>query len=258
MKKIIAIFMVMLMMLTITVTAISASDAKQEWLDQKQVSLEKQETHRQAKLDWAVDKTDENNQIVIDTGKEVLHAALNEVESWLNWKTLEAEEDSRVPDEIKENIADDVQTNLDKIDDLRLEVDNVENKLQLGLVFLKMIGKYTELLADVARNTGYMWVHIGDTYANKIDQYEDKLREKANDNEEVIEKLDLANEELERARDNIDTAKGTYQKVRVPGTPLAKFSEANNYLNAAKANLIVANKYLTEAYGLLLIGGSQE
>jgi hypothetical protein len=256
-KRIISIFLIILLLQTIAVSAISVSDAKSDWLDKKEDSAEAKKEYQLAKVEWVVDKTDENNQKVIDSGKETLSAALDEAEAWLIWKNLEAEEDSRVPDYIKENIAEDVQINLVKITELRSDVDGIDNQLELGLVFLKMIGKYAELLTDVARNTGSMWISIGENYADKVEEYSELLREKAGNNKDVLAKLDLADEELETAKDNIEKAKETYQEVRLPGTPLIKFDEGNSYLRAAKNNLINANRHLTAAYGLLL-GGSRE
>ena len=96
--------MLLLLVLPIFAVALDADDAKADWREVKTISQDKQAEHQDAKLDYAADPTEENNQLVIDTGKEVLDAALNEVEAWLIWKNLEAEENPDVPAEIKENI----------------------------------------------------------------------------------------------------------------------------------------------------------
>ena len=255
MKKI-SIIMVLILLLVqvISVSALSAEDAKDDWQDLKKVSVDAQEVHRDAKVDWAANKSDENNQAVVDTGKEVLHAALNEVEAWLMWKDAEASDNDDVPAEIKDSISADVEANLAKIEGLRADVDGVDNRLELGLVFLNMIGKYFELLADVARNSGDMWVYIGEVKAETIADYEAKLRESTSDSE-VLVKLDLALSELEIAERNLENAKDTYAMVKLPGTPLLKFGEGNNYLNAARNNLIVAHGHLNAAYLLMATGG---
>jgi len=219
---------------------------------------ELQEVHRDAKLAFAEDKSPENEETVIDTGKDVLNGALDESEAWLLWKDLEAQDNPDVPDDIKDRISDDVAANLDKIDELREEVDDVSNRFELGVVFLRMIGKYFELLSDVSRNSGMMWVHIGNVRADKIEDFSSKLRETAedmDDNEEILEKLDMADEELEIARRNIDNAEDTYAQVKIPGTPLIKFGEGNQYLRAAKLNLVGAHKHLNQAYRAILVGG---
>jgi hypothetical protein len=253
MKKIyVAMLFAMLLLLQVfAVSALTAGEAKQEWLDAKQESRDKQETHRDAKIDFAANKSEENRQAVVDTGKDVLHAALDEAEAWLKWKELEAQENPEVPSSIKESIADDVEDNLAKIDGLRADVDNVKNQLELGLTWLKMVGKYFELLADVARNTGLMWTNIAEDKADTVEEFEAKLRdavEGMDNNELILGKLDMAKTELETARRNIENAEDTYKQVVLPGTPLLKFAEGNNYLRAARANLLAAHKYLNQAY----------
>ncbi|MBW2991858.1 hypothetical protein KY345_01435 [Candidatus Woesearchaeota archaeon] len=255
MKKIFVIIVLVLLVLhTIAVSALTASEAKQDWRDKKQESKEKQEIHRDAKLDYAADKTEENKQKVIDTGKDVLNAALDEVEAWLIWKDLEIDENPEVPEDLKEEMKDDIDTNLAKIDELRADVDGITTQFELGVVFLKMVGKYIELLTDVARNSGKVWVHIGNEKADTIEEFEAKLRE-TTDDEEIIELLDDAKDELERARRNIDDAEEVYEEVRLPGTPLLKFSEGNSYLRAARANLINAHGKLNQAYRKITAGG---
>lgn len=260
MKKILtAIFVLAVLLFSVfSVSALTSSEAKQAWFDAREASREAQEDHREAKVDYAADPSPENEQALIDAGKIVLNAALDEAEAWLVWKNLEVGENPEIPDDLKENIQEDVETNLAKIDELRADVDGIDTRLELGLVFLKMVGKYTELLADVARNTGMVWVHIGNTYADDIEAYEADLRESAEsmeDNEAVIEKLDMASDELENARENIDDAEETYGQVVIPGTPLIKFAEGNNYLRNARGNLILAHSYLEQAYRLMVAGG---
>ena len=246
------LFVISMMILQpLAVSALSSSDAKQLWYEAKQVSRDAQAAHRTVKIAWAANKTDENNQKVIQTGKSVLHAALDEVEAWLTWRNLEVEENPEIPNNLKESIRADVLANIAKIDALRIEVDEVETQFELAIVFLKMVGKYLELLTDVARNTGLVWVHIANTFSDRIEDYETQLREAAegmSNNEDIIEKLDLAKSELEMARANINNAEDSYEQVTHPGTPLVKFSNGNNYLRLAKNNLLSAHSYLNQAY----------
>lgn len=178
--RIIVLLMLGLLLMQPIASAVSdASEAKQEWLDAKQKSLDAQEAHLDAKVAWAADKTDENNQAVIDTGKDSLNAALDEAEAWLIWKDLEAQENSEIPDELKQSISDDVDENLQVIDELRTDVDSIENRLELGVVYLKIVGKYLELMTDVAKNSGYMWVHIANEKADTTEEFEAKIRDAA-------------------------------------------------------------------------------
>ncbi len=251
MNKIIGLVLVIAMLLVPAVSAeMSASEAKESWLETKEHSLDMKEQHREAKLAFAADKSEENRRAVVDTGKAALHAALEEAEAWLVWKKLEARENPEVPDHIQDAIEQDVEANLEKIDELRVDVDNIENQLELGLVWLKMVGKYFELVADVARNSGMLWVHIANEKADTIEDYADQLQETAEeaDDQDALEEVEEALDELEVARRNINNAEDVYDKVRIPGTPLIKFAEGNNYLRAARSNLFAAHRHLDLAY----------
>lgn len=239
----------------VAVYALTSSEAKQAWLGAKQTRISADAEYRQAQLDYATDKTPENDAAVISTAKTVLNTVLDEAEAWLNWKKVEAEENPDAPDYIKNNITADVNKNLAKIDGLRTEVNGIENRLQVGVVFLKMVGAYVELLADVARNTGAMWVYIGDNLVSTTEDYEAKLRQAANqldDKTAVIEKLDIAKSEIATAESKVKVAETAYKQVVLPGTPMIKFAEGNNYLRQAKTNLVNAHLQLVHAYNLIL------
>ena len=255
-KRLITILLIGLLLLQpIQVLALTSSEAKQDWYDAKQASRDAQQEYGDAKIAWATDKSEENNQKVIDTGKDVLHRALDEAEAWLIWRNLEVEENPMIPEDLKQTIQDDVESNLAKIDELHIDVDEVENRFELGLVFLKIVGKYFELLTDVARNTGFVWVHIVSSYADTVEEYEAKIRESAQsleDNEAILDKLDKALDDLQSARTNIDNALEEYDQVVIPGNPILKFASGNQYLRIARNDLIAAQGSLREAYRLLV------
>ncbi|MBS7619164.1 hypothetical protein KEJ21_00745 [Candidatus Bathyarchaeota archaeon] len=233
----------------------TSSEAKQAWIQAKQASREAQQAYVQASIRWAANKTQGNEQALVDSGKIALQAALNEAEAWLVWVRLEVNENPEVPVELKERIQNDVDDNLKTVEDLRGEVAKVRTRAELTLVFLRMIGKYFELVADVARNTGLVWVHIANTYANTIENYEAEMRTAAEgieNNEDILEELDKAVEELENARDNIDLAEAEYKQVQIPGNPLLRFSSGNQYLRIARNKLLLAVSYLRKAYQLLM------
>jgi len=253
MKKLLIAFLLISLLLVqaVAVSALTANEAKDDWKDAKEDSLDAQALHQAAKTEYAGDQSEENEEVLIDTGKDVLHSALDEVEAWLIWKDLEAEENDDVPEDLKDAIQEDVADNLAVIEELREDVDDVDTQLELGLVFLKMIGKYFELLADVAQNSGLVWVHIGNTYADNVEDYEIGLREQAenlDDNEEIMGFLDEARDELDEARDNIDNAEEAYNEIETSGQPLVKFGEGNSYLRTARANLFSAHGNLESAY----------
>lgn len=255
-KTVVTFFLIALLMMQCTVvTALTESEAKQVWRDAKHISHEKKQIHLDAKIKFAGDNSEENRQEVVDTGKDVLYAALDEAEAWLVWKDLEARSNPDLADELKDTIHEDVEANLAKIDELRTDVDGIENRLQLGLVYLKMVGKYVELLTDVARDSGQILVYRVNTQIDTAEDIESKLRTEAGNmdgNDDIIEKLDAAKADLGEARSNLNKAETSYNQVVLPGTPLIKFKEANNYLRTVKTNLISAQSNLHQAYILML------
>jgi len=246
----------------VSVAALSSGEAKQEWQNAKTATKTAKDIYNDARIARAADPTPENKQAVVDTGKELLQSALNEAEAWLNWKNAEADEDTEIPSELKQEIKDDIAANLAKLPELRTDVDNAGNELELGLVFLKLIGKYFELLADVAKDAGKIWSFKMTLRADTAADFEASLREAANgiaDNTAILAKLDQASAEISTARTNIANAESEYNLVVIPGTPLIKFANGNNYLRIAQGNLISAHGYLNQAYRLLSqAGGSSE
>jgi len=216
------------------------ADAKADWMDARQASQEAQSSYHAARADYAKDSSAENEQAHIDAGKYALNAALAEAEAWLIWRKVDVEDNEEIPSQLQESILDDVDINLDKIQALRAEVDSVDTRFDMGIVFLRMVGKYFELVTDVARNSGLVWSHIATTYADRLEGYIDVMDDSA--------ALDSARTELQNARDNIQRAEEAYGEVRLPGTPLIKFAEGNRYLRAAKANMLASHKYLNQAY----------
>ncbi len=235
-------------------SALTSSEGKQAWLSAMQARISADAAYKQAQLNWASDKTPENDQKVIDAAKTVLNAALDEAKAWLEWKEQEAKE-SDAPRELKRDIENDVSKNLAKIETLREDVERIKTRVDVAGVFLKMVGSYVELLADVARNTGAMWVEFGNRIADRTADYEIKLRTTANglvDNKDIIAKLDVAKSQIDLARTQINAAETSYKKVVIPGTPLVKFAEGNSYLRQAKINLQAASEQLREAFNLII------
>lgn len=254
---ILLIFMLVAGALMPVAAAMTSSEAKAAWYDAKEASLDAQAAHRAAKAAYAADPSPANCQAVIDTGKDALYAALDEVEAWLVWKDAETAGNPEISDSLKAEIHSDVERNLDVIDGLRTDVDGVDTQLELGLVWLKCVGKYLELCTDVMRNVGLAWCEAGDAYAGRAAEYEGQLRSAAvsTGNTAAIAKLDLAAAEIESARENIDRAETEYRQVVVGATPLISFANGNNYLQIAQGELIAAVGYENQAYALLMTGG---
>jgi hypothetical protein len=255
-RKFFAGLMTLAMMLSLAgpALALSQGEAKESWISAQKARVEADADYRQAVLDYNKDKTPENEQKTVDTVKTLMTAGLAEVEAWLKWKQLEAQEDSRVPEDIKANIDKDVEANLVKIENYRSEVEGVANRAQAFVVFLKLVGGYAGLLADVARNTGAMWGSIGDQLAVTVENFEAKLRTavlERDNNADLLAKLDVAKSEVDTAKSKIQLAKTAYEKVVIPGTPLIKFAEGNKYLRQAQINLVNAQAQLEFVFSLL-------
>lgn len=258
-RKITVLFLIIIILIqTVPIFALTPEEAKEIWLEAKQISKEKREAYINARIEFTIDKSFENRKKVVDTGKETLYATLDEAEAWLIWKRLEVNETIGVSEDLKEEINNDVRINLDKIDKLRKDVDSITNQIELGVVFLKMVGDYLELVTDVARNSGKIWAEIGNNLIDAGEKYEKILRavaERLGNKQEVISLLDDAKDDLASARKNIDKAEESFDKVVLPGKPLINFAEGNNYLKLAKADLLSAHSNLERAYVIIVGGG---
>jgi hypothetical protein len=257
MKKVLIVFLIAMLLLDV-VSALTASEAKSAWQGAKKLTLPAKAEYSDAKIVWAADRTPEKDKEVVDTGKNLLNVTLDEAKAWLIWKNLEAEEMVGVPQVLIDTIKLDVDTRIKDIDRLREDINDVRNQFDLGVVFVRMIGKYMGLVTDVARDSGKMWAQVADTYGDRIGEYENKLRtvtESIPNNKAMLAKLDAVDSEVEKARQNIREANTAYDKVRLTGTPLLSFAEGNSYLSAAKTNLLSAQIYLGQAYDLMARGG---
>lgn len=250
MRKFITGFLlaVLLLVAASPALALTQSEAKNAWVGAQQVRQDADAAYRQSQLDYKADPSPAGEQKVVDAAKKLMNSALDEAEAWLVWKRIESQNDSRVPAEIKSNISSDVASNLQKIEGLRTDVAGVETRAQALAVFLKMVGGYTELVTDVARNTGAMWAYIGDQLVTKAETFEAKLRVAAAGKDDLLKELDLVKSELELAKSKVAMAEASYLEVKLPGTPLVKFSEGNRYLREAQTNLRQAQGQMAEVF----------
>jgi hypothetical protein len=255
MRKITILTLFFILLLVFQATALSATEAEQDWIEAKQANLEASEKYNQAQQTYEQDKTPENDQAAIDAGKELLHAALNEVEAWLIWTDVEAKENLDVPQDLQETISQDVEKNLAEIEPLRNEIDDIDNRIEFAIVYLKMVNKYLHLLTDVARNNGLVWVHIATLYADSIEEYSNTIEENAKGNSQVLAQIELVDNSLADARFDITNAQGAYTLVLLPGAPLLKYADGNAHLYLARNDLIAAYGHLSKAYILMAAGG---
>ncbi|MFH1789960.1 MAG: hypothetical protein ABH832_02740 [bacterium] len=257
MRKIIALWAIAIMLGMYILPAMAATEGevKKEWFDARANRVSADSSYRQARVVYAMDRSVENDRKVVDAAKKTLLAVLDEAEAWLKWKNIEAKNNPEVPDSLKASIEQDVNSNLSKIMDLRKDVNNIKNRIDVGVVFINMIGSYTQLLTDVARNTGLVWVHLGQKRIDTSKNYEAKLRSaalKLSDNDEIIKKLDTAVEDIFLAQEKVNSSKKSYEAVNLPGMPFIKFAEGNNYLRGAKIDLINAQARMVESFNLII------
>jgi hypothetical protein len=71
-------------------------------------------------------------------------------------------------------------------------VTGINTRAELGIVFLKMVGKYVELLTDVSRDTGLIRANQINENADTVERYESDLRLAA----EGVPGKELRNKEL--------------------------------------------------------------
>jgi len=256
-KKISLVFLLISLILlqVVAVSALSADGAKQEWKNARQKTIEKREIHQESKLNWQENQSEENTQAYINTGKDLLNAALDEADAWLVLKQEEIEEINNLPTELKSQIQTDIDTNRAKVEEQREKVESANTKIQVDLTALGMVVAYLELLTDVARDSGKIQVYKSNQYIETMENYEQILRTKTeniDNNQEIISLLDNAKAEIDEAKTNVLKADLAYSQVVNPGTPLIKFNEGNQYLRVAKVNMVSANAHLRQALRLII------
>ena len=258
-KKILSFVLIFLLILQIiTISAISSGQAKQNWVNSKQTTLNAQESYRNAHARYVGSPNEQNLQLKLSATKNTLNSVLDEVEAWLIWKEEEANENiDNVPEELINQIKTDIQINKAKIESLRVEVNAISSEPEANLVLLKMVLKYTELLTDVARNTGKLVVFRANEIIETTEKYEQSLRSEAQNFQNNVEKfffiskLNLAKASIAEAKQNVNKAEQSYELVIIGAKPLVKFHEGNQYLRTARANMISANQELKNALELM-------
>ena len=122
-----------------------------------------------------------------------------------------------------------------------------------GEVTLKEHDKYLYALAPSPYISGISGRRVDDEgildFLPPLDE-----AEKMEDNEDIIAKLDSAKDSLDEARSNVEKAEDSYEEVVLPGTPLIKFAEGNNYMRTARTNLLSAHSDLNQAYRMMVRG----
>ncbi len=236
------------------VRAVSSSQAWKDWAEARGRRMQAEATYGAATLQDRQNKTPENDRIVVTAAKSLLNAWLDEAQTWLTWRDLEAQQNPDVPASIRKSIDGDVNRSMGKISELRDQVAAFKTVPEGIDVWVKLVGNYLNLTVDVARNSGAMWVAVGDKMLDTADNYEVRLRAaalRAGNSSSSRGKLDNAKSELAAARNEMRQADESYRQVVIPGEPVVMFNQGNSYLMQAKEHLINAQSQMAAAFNLI-------
>lgn len=205
--------------------------SKQKWLDAKAY-------HEQTKIEWreaqklvTANNTPENVQNVIAKAKISLNAGLDAAIAFFEFhkEKLEAED---ISDSLKSIIRSDLNKNIGVAEGLKLEVDAIDSRLEVGLVSLKIFDKYLNLLVDVMRDTGLAYVEKSNNKYDRLSEMKIKLESKIPESRkaEFESALNGIENHLKEAKLNIDNAEAQYRSItQKQGSGIA-FAEGNRLL----------------------------
>ena len=207
------------------------SDAKQKWLDAKAY-------HEQTKIEWReaqqlvnLNNTPENVQNVIAKAKVSLNAGLDAAIAFFEFhkEKLEAED---ISDSLKSTIRSDIDKNIGVAEGLKLEVDAIDSRLEVGIVSLKIFDKYLNLLVDIMRDTGLAYIEKSNGRYDRLSEMRTKLESKIPESRkaEFESALNDIDNHLKEAKANIDNAEAKYKSIiQKQGSGIA-FAEGNKLL----------------------------
>ena len=207
------------------------NDAKQKWLDAKAY-------HEQTKIEWreaqqlvTANNTPENVQNVIAKAKISLNAGLDAAIAFFEFhkEKLEAED---ISDSLKSTIRSDLDKNIGIAEGLKLDVDAIDSRLEVGLVSLKIFDKYLNLLVDVMRDTGLAYIEKSNERYDRLSEMRTKLESKIPESRkaEFENALNDIDSHLREAKTNLDNAEAKYKSIiQKQGSGIA-FAEGNKLL----------------------------
>jgi len=207
------------------------NDAKQKWLDAKAY-------HEQTKIEWreaqqlvTANNTPENVQNVIAKAKISLNAGLDAAIAFFEFhkEKLEAED---ISDSLKSTIRSDLDKNIGIAEGLKLDVDAIDSRLEVGLVSLKIFDKYLNLLVDVMRDTGLAYIEKSNDRYDRLSEMRTKLESKIPESRkaEFENALNDIDSHLREAKTNLDNAEAKYKSIiQKQGSGIA-FAEGNKLL----------------------------
>lgn len=239
MKKLSILFILLVVFSSIAYADLNY--AKQKWIDDVVY-------HEKTKIEWqaaqklvAESNTPENVQNVIDKAKISLNAGLDAAIAFFEFQK-EKLTGVDISENLKDIIRNDLDENIGVAESLKTDVGNIKTRLEVGLVTLKIVDKYLDLLVDVMRDSGLVFVEKADNRYDKLNNFRDKVESKIPEGKEDDYKdlLDKVESNMNEAKSNIDGAEAKYKSIiQKQGSRIA-FQEGNNLIRQSNQNMKLA------------------
>lgn len=216
-------------------------DLKQEWIDAKAVHKEARDVWKEAQVLVNSVNTPENVRNVIDKAKISLNAGLDEAIAYFEFQKDKLL-DSDISDDLKVVIQADIDNNLGIANDLKNDVAGITTRLQIGIVTLKIVDKYLDLLVDIMRDTGLVFVEKGNNRHDKLDNFRDRIESNipADSKSDYQELLDKIENNMNEAKSNINSAEAKYKSITQKQGSGVAFREGNNLMRQSNQNMKLA------------------
>ena len=242
MKKLFLIAVVLLLFSSFAFADLES--ARLKWLEAKETHLGLQQEWRQAQLLVAANNTQENIENVIEKAKAALNAGLDEAIAFFEFHK-EKLTSADVSDELKATIESDLNKNIDVAEGLKDDVNAITTRAEVGVVSLKIIDAYLNLLVDVMRDTGLVFVEKANLRVEKLEEFRDTLQEKVDiapeDKKEDLDKLmESLNVHIDEAKSAIDSAEEAYNSITKKEGSRIAFEKGNTLIRQSRSHMVLA------------------
>ena len=236
MKKL-SVLLILLVVFS-SVAFADVNDAKQKWIDAAAY-------HEKTKIEWqeaqklvAESNTPENTQNVIDKAKISLNAGLDSAIAFFEFHKEKAAS-ADISDSLKNTIRSDLDENIAVAQGLKTDVNNIKTRLEVGLVSLKIFDKYLDLLVDVMRNSGLVFAEKSNDRYDRLIKIKGIVESKipADKKSEYQDLLNKVDNNLNEAKNNIDSAEAKYKTITQKQGAGVAFGEGNNLIRQVHQNM---------------------
>jgi len=241
MKKLLSLIVILLFS---AVVFASVEDARLKWLDAKEKSLELRQEWQEAQRLVAANNTPENTANVIEKAKASLNSGLDEAVAFFEFhKEKLTNED--ISSDLKSTIESDINKNIDIANGLKNDVDAIKTRAEVGIVSLNIIDAYLNLLVDIMRDSGLVYVEKANLRVGKLEEWRDKLNEKIalapeDKKAELNRLMDDLNKNLDYAKQEINDAETKYRSItKKEGSGIA-FAEGNTLIMKSRSHMVLA------------------